>query len=245
MPLRDHFHPPWSDENPWEGFHSAWVNTIVRHLNGALLPPQFRAFPQIQLGPFVEAHVATLERLAQSEPSTAGTAGSSNGGALSPWCPAQAVQTMDIELPGQDVFEVRVHDIRRGMRLVAVVLLVSPGNKDRPEERQTLAAKCAAYLQEQGSVILLDVVTTRRANLHRELLQLFSVAPAETERSDLSCVCYRCRPERRRWRLDTCPFALAVGADLPTVPLWLGHSLAVPFDLEKCYEETCRVLRIS
>jgi hypothetical protein len=34
MPLRDDFHPPWSAQNPWEGFHCAWVNTMVRHLNG-------------------------------------------------------------------------------------------------------------------------------------------------------------------------------------------------------------------
>jgi hypothetical protein len=200
MPLRDHFHPPWSEENPWEGFHSAWVNTMVRHLNGSLLPPNFRAFPQIHLGP--------------------------------------------VEVPGQDVFEVRVHDVRRGMRLVAVVELVSPGNKDRPEERQTLAAKCAAYLQEQVGVVLLDIVTMRRANLHHELLQLLSVPPAEVGGADLYVVSYRNRREGRRWRLDTWPFALALDARLPTVPLWLAGVTAVPLDLEKSYEETCQVLRI-
>jgi hypothetical protein len=207
MPLRDHFHPPWSDENPWEGFHSAWVNTMVRHLNGSLLPPNFRAFPQIHLGPFVE--------------------------------------TVAVQVPGQDVFELRVHDVRRGMRLVAVVELVSPGNKDRPEERQALAAKCAAYLQEQVGVVLLDIVTTRRANMHQELLQLLSVPLAEAACAELYCVSYRNRRDGKRWRLDTWPFALAVGSPLPTVPLWLAGVAAVPLDLEKSYEETCQVLRIE
>jgi hypothetical protein len=54
MPLRDHFHSPWSDENLWEGFHSAWANTLVRHLNGSLLPAQYRAVPKIH-------HVATFD----------------------------------------------------------------------------------------------------------------------------------------------------------------------------------------
>jgi hypothetical protein len=64
MPPRDHFHPPWSEEDLWEGFHSAW--------------------------------------------------------------------------------------------------------KDRPENRQAFVAKCAGYLREQVSVVVVDVVTTRRANLHQE-----------------------------------------------------------------------------
>ena len=31
---------------------------------------------------------------------------------------------------------------------------------------------------------------------------------------------------------------------LPTLPLWLADNFAVPLELEECYEETCRVLRI-
>jgi Protein of unknown function (DUF4058) len=245
MPLRDHFHPPWSDENPWEGFHSAWVNTMVRHLNGSLLPPNFRAFPQVHLGPFVEADVATFERLAGPGTSSPADPGSANGGAAAPGSPPAAVQPLDVEVPGQDVFEVRVHDVRRGMRLVAVVALVSPGNKDRPEERQTFVAKCAAYLQEQVGLVLVDIVTTRRANLYDELLQLLSAPPAPVVGSDLYCVSYRNRRDGRRWRLDTWPFALALGARLPTVPLWLAGVTAVPLDLEKSYEETGQVLRIT
>jgi hypothetical protein len=63
VPLRDHFHSPWSDENLWEGFHSAWANTIVRHLSESLLPAQFRAIPQVHLGASVETDIGTFERL--------------------------------------------------------------------------------------------------------------------------------------------------------------------------------------
>jgi hypothetical protein len=31
---------------------------------------------------------------------------------------------------------------------------------------------------------------------------------------------------------------------LPTMPLWLADSLAVPLELEASYEDTCRILRI-
>src|SRR5262245_795283 len=134
MPLHDHFHPPWSDDTPWEGFHSAWVNTMVRHLNGTLLPRGFRAFPQIHLGPFVETDVATFE---QQDPSpTPSPAEERQEGGTALWSPSVAVQTLALELPAQDVFEVRVLNERRGRRLAAVVELVSPGNKDRRDERQ-------------------------------------------------------------------------------------------------------------
>jgi hypothetical protein len=211
MPLSDHFHRPWSDETPWEGFHSAWINTLVRHLNGSLLPRGFRAFPQIH--------------------------------AL--WSPPEAIQTVEVEWPSEDVFELRVHDIREGMRLVGVIEMVSPGNKDRAEERQAFVAKCAGYLREHVGLVVIDVVTTRRANLHAGLLELFSVPLGESILPDLYCVSYRMRSHGPRPRLDLWPFPLAVGTPLPTqVPLWLG-TIAIPLDLEKSYQETCQVLRIE
>ena len=52
-----------------------------------------------------------------------------------------------------------VRDERDDARLVAVVELVSPSNKDRPESRRAFAAKTAAYLQRGVGLIILDIVT--------------------------------------------------------------------------------------
>jgi hypothetical protein len=243
MPLRDHFHPPWSEQNPWEGFHSAWVNTMVRHLNGSLLSRRFRAFPQIHLGPFVETDVATFDH----EPGAAigPAAGKVEDGEATAWAPPQAGQTLEVELPAQDVFEVRIYDDRRGMRLVAAVELVSPGNKDRAEQRQAFVAKCAAYLQEQVGLVVVDVVTTRRANLHKDLLEMFALPSGSDAWPPLYAVSYRNRKDNGKWHLDIWPCTLTVGAPLPTLPLWLAGVLPVRLDLEKSYEETCQVLRID
>jgi hypothetical protein len=244
MPLSDHFHPPWSDNNPWEGFHSAWINTLVRHLNGSLLPRGFRAFPQIHLGPWIEADVPTFERLDRPLDASGSQSNAGEGlGAL--WSPPEAIQTVEVEWPGEDVFELRVQDIRAGMRLVGVIEMVSPGNKDRPEERQAFVAKCAAYLREHVGLAVIDVVTTRRANLHAGLLELLSVPPGEALFPDLYCVSYRMRSHGPRPLLDLWPFPLVVGGPLPTqVPLWLGTT-SIPLDLERSYQETCQVLRIE
>jgi Protein of unknown function (DUF4058) len=245
MPLRDHFHLPLSEQNPWEGFHSAWANTMVRYLNGSWLPRRFRAVPQVHLGPFVETDLATYDEEFLTETAKLSAEQVNNGSEVALWYPDQAVQTLEIDLPGQDVFEVRVFDDRRGMRLVAVVELVSPANKDRPEHRQAFVTKCAAYLQEQVNVVLVDVVTTRHANLHRELLTMLAPATSSADDADLYCVTYRNRKSQDKWHLDFLPYTLVLGSPLPTVPLWLAGNLSAPLDLEKTYKETCQVLRIE
>ena len=54
-----------------------------------------------------------------------------------------------------------------GRTLVAVIELVSPANKDRPAKRRLFAAKCATYLSRGIGLIVLDVVTSRQANLQQ------------------------------------------------------------------------------
>src|SRR5262245_32707990 len=49
-------------------------------------------------------------------------------------------------------YEVLVYDQSRGRLLVAAVQIVSPANKDRPENRRAFVAKCAALLQERVCV---------------------------------------------------------------------------------------------
>ena len=55
--------------------------------------------------------------------------------------------------------------------LVAVIELVSPANKDRPESRQAFVAKCAVLLRKGVAVSIVDLVTTRRFNLYAQLME--------------------------------------------------------------------------
>jgi hypothetical protein len=50
---------------------------------------------------------------------------------------------------------------------------------------------------------------------------------------------------RQRPLLDTWYYPLALGQQLPTLPICLDVDLGVLLDLETSYEETCRVLHIS
>lgn len=241
MPLRDHFHPPLSERYHWEGFHSAWVNSIVRSLNTTLLPNQYRAEPQVHLGAKIEADVATWENTSSN-----GNSREKENGAvvLTPLVPPHPAETVLVDLDAIDVYEVRILNDQEASRLVAVLELVSPANKDRPEHRAAFAAKCIAYFRQQVSVIVVDIVTERHANLHQELLELLTVEPVRSSNGDLYAVSYRSRKEKQTWRLDYWPSVLQVNSPLSVVPLWLSAALSLPLDLETTYEETIQVLRI-
>jgi hypothetical protein len=241
MPLRDHFHPPLDLEIDWGSFHSAWANTIVRRFNERILPGRYRAQPEPRLGQQVVVDVATLEREVTPTEST----GSGNGVATAVWAPAKVSRATEVTFPARDVFEVRVQDGRR--RLVAAVELVSESNKDRPDARRDFAIKCASYLQQRVSVVIVDVVTSRLSDLYGELLALLNL-PRGAEwpnEPPLDAVAMRTMKEGQTWRLDAWEEALSIGAALPTLPLWLASDLAVPLELEETYEETCKVLRIA
>jgi hypothetical protein len=242
VPLRDHFHSPWSDENAWEGFHSAWANTIVRHLNGSLLPASSRPYRKCISAPWWKQISEDLSGFQQ-------TAAHLRKVALG-WQPRCGHRRSPPRhwMSQSWMRMLRSPRVRRPTRHAASRRdrIRGPGNKDRAEARQAFVAKCAAYLQEQIGLIIVDVVTERRANLHEELLRLIAPGQASVAVSQLYAVAYRRWPNNGHpGRLATWPASLAIGQALPTLPLWLLGELPIPIDLEMSYQETCRVLRIE
>jgi len=237
MPLRDHFHPPLRDDCPWESFHSAWANAIVGWLNRNVLSEHYRAIPQVHVGARVEIDAATFRLGEESE-------APGNGVATAVWAPPQAKLAVAVDFGDADTFEVQVRDETR--RLVAAVELVSPANKDRATHRRDFVIKCASYLRQHISVIVVDVVTERRDNLHGELMQLLSLPKEmlEVGAFPLYAVAYRLRIQEEKQRLELWPEELRIGAALPTLPLWIGEEEAVPLDLEASYIAACELLRI-
>jgi hypothetical protein len=105
----------------------------------------------------------------------------------------------------------------------------------------------ASYLQDGISVIIVDVVTERRGNLHADLLDFLklSVATPAQGSDDLYAAVYRPRIASDQSRVDLWADAFAVGSLLPTVPLWLTTDLAVPMNLEETYRAECTARRID
>jgi len=245
MPLRDHFRPPLIDRRSWDGLHGQWPAMIVIGLNQKL-PQRYVAEPQIHLGSSIEIDVATYDEEA-AEPHSPGATGGGGGVAMAIWAPPRPTLAVETELPSLDEYEVRVYDTRSGRRLVAAVELVSPANKDRPENRRAFVAKCASLIQNRVCVAIVDLVTTRTSNLYVDLLELFGQSDPSLADGPPLLYAVACRWARNgdAWLLETWTHSLAIGRPLPTLPLWIAENLAVPLDLESSYEETCRILRIS
>jgi hypothetical protein len=239
MPLLDHFHPPLSTNHSWESFHSNWATRIADAVN-AQLPAEFFAEEHTHFGR-VEIDVATFEH----ERPAAHRNGSSVAVAEPRvWAPTTADVTVPAVFP--DSFQVKVFNTTAGPTLVAVIELVSPGNKDRAEERRAFAVKSASYLHQGISLIIVDVVTNRGGNLHNETARTFSDdSRLMMTDADLYAVAYRPVLREERSEIDVWMHRLAVGQSLPTLPLRLTGDLFVPVDLESTYTEACRRRRLA
>ena len=195
---------------------------------------------------FTKSTSAAFENGSAAPPSKADRDG--NGGvATASYAPPIPSLAVDAEIPEQYEYEVLIYDVERDRKLVAAIEIVSPANKDRPESRQLFVAKCANLLQKGVCVPIVDLVTIRHANLYTDLLALIGCSDPAFAPDPPSIYAVTCRKRTvdRRTRLETWSHALTVGQPLPALPIWLTESNAVSLDLEACYEETCRVLRIA
>jgi hypothetical protein len=202
MPLRDHFPPPLDTEAPWTSIASFWITGTTRWLNRILLDQGIRAFTHAHLGRIGEADQAQVE----NDPNTVRPAAPEGGTATAVVTPPAAV-TLDPTYP--DEFEVRVQEVKRGMRLVGVIEFVSESNKDRPAERHHFVNKC---------------------------LDLGGGPPAFMPAPPTSVCAFRRRPgSEPHPPIDIWPNVAEVGAAIPSVPLPLQHGPNPLVDLESTY----------
>ncbi len=243
MPLLDHFHPPLYPHHHWESFHSNWATRIADGI-AALLPADFQVEEHVLAGAGFEIDVAAYDTQMSGIGVTAVGPGVATLAA-----PAYAPPVPDGMLPAAfpDTFEVRVFNTAAGLTLVGVIELVSPGNKDRPAERRAFATKCASYLAQGVSLIVMDAVTNRTANLHNEILRLMEAATGLDCPDEVGLYAVAYRPVLRdgREEIDLWKRPLALGAALPTLPLRLTGDLFIPVDFEAAYQEACRRRKLT
>lgn len=233
MPLRDHFHPPLLNNPNAESIHASWATMILQRLNTAALPPGYRAEQEVFGGPRVTIDLGAIEKSNSNGNFSTGTGGVAV--ASQTYAPP-AVLMGEVSFADADLYEVKVLD--ENGRIAAAIELVSRSNKDRPEMRRAFAIKCASYLQAGISVVFVDIVTNRRADLHSELVHLLDLPDSLhwSSRKGTAAVSYRIVGVSEGTRLEAWPEELVVGSPLPNIPLWLSPNLATPLELEATYE---------
>jgi hypothetical protein len=102
-------------------------------------------------------------------------------------------------------------------------------------------------LERAVSLVVIDTVTGRQANLHTEIAQTLEAAAelAWEPSSRLYAVAYRTVSVNGATRVEAWPETLVIGEELPTLPLWLAVDLCLPLPLEASYSAACHSLRIA
>jgi Protein of unknown function (DUF4058) len=239
MPLLDHFHPPLHPQRHWESFHVNWAGAIADLLNDRLLPEGYFAEEHASIGPRVEIDVATFE-----EPAPAG-GGSTATLPARVWTPPAPAMILPAAFP--DSFEVLIFQSEGGARLVAAIELVSPANKDRPAHRLAFNTKCGSYLAQGLALVVIDIVTTRRVNLHDEMMRLLGHGDAFRlpDGTDLYAVAYQPLVRDQVDQIHVWPAPLSLGQALPVLPLALNAEICLPLDLEATYTTACQRRRLG
>lgn len=245
MPLLDHFHPPLYPRHRWHGFHNAWATYLAAALN-QVLPQGYFAEPNVQFS--IEIDTAVLRERAVVYTVTTPVAAKDKVNGVSDtvgWQPPAPTQTIPFEAAG-DVVEVLVYEEVGGPTLVGAIELISPANKDRPAQRYAFTAKCETYLRLGIGLLVVDVVTTYKVNLQEALLQrIGSGVVVENRQDSLYSAAYHPVERDGQPALDMWYEVLALGAILPTLPLWLRGGPCLPVDLEATYQRTCQEQRIG
>lgn len=237
MPVHD-----WTrvDAGIFHGFHVAWIPQLMTALNAGLLPDDYYALAEQHAGRSI-ADVLTLHTgPALPTPSPLPP---DRGGTAVAEAPPRVRHRETIE--GAFLARRRTLAIRHvsGHRLVAVLEIISPANKDRPAHVDDLAAKAVEALDLGVHVMLIDLFPPGRHDpqgIHgavRQRLAGMNERYSVPTEEPLTLVSYAAGPTVEIYVNHVAP-----GHALPSMPLFFRPDRYVNVPLEETYEAAYRGL---
>lgn len=228
MPIHD-----WTrvDAGIYHGFHQRWMGRLAEALTAALSPNYFADIEQH--GDERIADVLTLHASPPRGPKPVPAVGANTAVLDTP--PKLAAHRTDGKIPKERLK--RRHVVIRhtsGHRIVALLELVSPANKDRRLNVQRFAAKVEEALLKEVHVVVIDLFPPNRwaphglpARIWRRYDRTPVVPPAD---QPLSLGSFVAKPKPEAY-LEP----LAVGEELPPFPLFLTNTHYVNLPLADTY----------
>jgi Protein of unknown function (DUF4058) len=236
MPIHD-----WSrvDAGIFHHFHHAWIEEIARALNRGVLPGEYYAMAEqhtSQFGP----DVLTLQSRPpegsagdEIEPITDGSGGT-NIGVIVAKPKARLAGETDLEFyrRKQNVIAVRHSS---GDRLVAIVEIISPGNKSSQAVFRKFVDKAVELLSQDIHLLILDLIPPTRRNPNGIHGAIWEALTDEEYKAPLgkplTLAAYEAEMGVRAFVEP-----VAVGDILPEMPLFLKAGGHVPVALESTYQ---------
>lgn len=218
----------------YHGFHQQWITYLCQVLNSGVLPEGFAALPERKIVGFTPDLLAVDARQ-HHRPPNAGSPGVAV--AVQPPRAQFVIESGEQQNYARRADRVAIR-VDQG-ELVAVIEIVSPGNKDTEDSVRTFVTKARRFLRKGVHLLVVDPFPPgpRDPNgLHACIW----------ERIDLGE--FRLPPEKpltmSSYRAGSKIVAyvdpVASGDPLPSLPLFLTPANYVPCPLEESYEMTWR-----
>lgn len=217
-------------------FHNAWITHLRDALNGGLLPPDYYALGEQHAGRFVSDVLTLHASRPNGEPLPLPP--SDGGLALAEAPPKVRRQLTGIETYRQRRRTLAIRHVS-GHRLIALVEIVSPANKDRLESVEEFVCKTVEALELGIHVLLLDLLPPGRHDprgLHGAVWNEFDEGPYDLPVAEpLTVASYAAGPPVKAYLEH-----LAVNGVLAEMPVFLRSDRYIPVPLEGTYQAAFR-----
>jgi Protein of unknown function (DUF4058) len=231
MPIHD-----WTrvDAGLFHDFHQTWTVALRNALNAGVLPADYFALVEQRIrGPIPD--VLTLRLSEQADDRRTGGSGAT-GLAVAAVPPRAAVVRRSVAGAYADKAN-RVTVRHRHGDVVAVIEIVSPGNKGSRNDFRAFVEKTAELIQQKIHVLVIDLFPPGPRDphgIHKAIWDEFEEEDFEiTPAKPLILASYDAGEERVAYVERA-----AVGDLLPEMPLFLQPGIYVPAPLEATYQTT-------
>lgn len=234
MPIHD-----WTrvDDGTFHSFHLTWTGTLLDRLNNGVLPPAYYALADQVAGP-LGPDLLTLQ--APAEPSGEAPGTGDRGGLALATVPLRLRVTAEADM-NEYVLKRRTIRVRHvtGDRIVALIEIVSPGNKSSRHGINDFVEKAVESLYRGYHLLIVDLFPPgpRDPNgIHARIWGEFADDDyAQPVDEPLTLVAYSAGSPKRAYVEPT-----AVGRDLLEMPLFLDPETYVNVPLEETYRAAYR-----
>lgn len=229
MPVHD-----WQqvDDGIFHAFHHWWIGEIAGALNGGMLPKDYYSLPEQVTGP-VGPDVLTLQARPRRASSTPSGGSESSTTTLEPPRVRFTGTLGSLRTRRQGRKNVVIRHTSTD-RVVAIIEVVSPGNKSSKTGVRNFLDKVTTILSRGIHLLILDLLLPGKRDpqgLHSLIAGEFGEPPFEAPAGQpLTLVSYLAsRP------INTYIEAVGLGEALPDMPLFLTPTLYVAVPLEATY----------
>jgi Protein of unknown function (DUF4058) len=230
MPIHD-----WTrvDAGIYHAFHHRWISAISDALNEGILPGDYYALPEQHAAGFGPDVLTLQGEHGENEKSEPTLTSDEHSGLVATAEKLQVTAETDMEFYHRKQTPIVVRHVS-GDRVVAMIEIVSPGNKATRNSLRSLVEKAAELLNQKVHLLIIDLLPPRKHDPHGIHAAIWDDIAGQdylpSADKPLTLAAYETALTIRAYVRN-----VAVGDVLPEMPLFLEPNGCVQVPLEATY----------